>query len=89
MDPSVLLALVFVAILVYALYALFYTPAKIVGAILWRGVTGSVAIWIFNLVAGVWGWHLALNPVSALVVGYLGIPGAAALAWLQHAIGTL
>ena len=45
-----------------------------------RGViVGVVAIFVINLIGASFGLHIALNPVTALPAGILGLPGVAAL----------
>lgn len=50
-------------------------------------VAGGLAIWAVNEVGGPLGFHIGLNPVSAAVVGLLGIPGLLALGLLRLILG--
>jgi inhibitor of the pro-sigma K processing machinery len=47
---------------------------------LWRlaagGVLGAVALMVVNLFGGMFGFSVAVNPFTALAVGFLGLPGA-------------
>ncbi len=58
-------------------------PLELLLKTLGNGIIGGVALWVFNLVAGWFGYHLALNPVSAMIVGMLGVPGLISLGLLQ------
>jgi len=49
-----------------------------------RGViVGVVAIFLINVIGAGFGLHIALNPVTALTAGILGLPGVAALVALN------
>ena len=50
-------------------------------------VAGGLALWAVNQVGGPIGFHIGLNPVSAAVVGLLGIPGLVALGLLRLILG--
>jgi len=39
---------------------------------------------LLNFVGGYFGLHIALNPVTALVVGFLGVPGVVLLLVLRY-----
>ncbi len=51
------------------------TPLSAAFRLLWHSIVGGFALWALNLVGGPFGLHLALNPVSAVVTGLLGLPG--------------
>ncbi len=38
-------------------------------------VLGALAIGGMNFLAGGIGWHIALNPLTAMIAGVLGLPG--------------
>lgn len=57
--------------------------ARIVG----NSIAGGLGIWLVNLVGGLFGLHLGLNPVSAVVVGLLGLPGLIALGIMRWILG--
>ena len=37
---------------------------------------GALALWLVNAFGGLLGLHVAVNPFTALAVGFLGLPGA-------------
>ena len=47
---------------------------------LWRlaagGVLGAIALMVVNVFGGMFGFSVAVNPFTALAVGFLGLPGA-------------
>ncbi|MBL0389027.1 pro-sigmaK processing inhibitor BofA family protein [Tumebacillus sp. ITR2] len=42
-------------------------------------IVGVVALVLVNLAGGYFGFHIGLNPATALTAGLLGLPGVAAL----------
>lgn len=51
--------------------------------LLWRGLTGGLALWALDLAGGPLGFHIGLNPATALAAGFLGVPGLFALTGLR------
>lgn len=79
-EIGVLAAYAFGIILLYIVGYLFLVPLKLVLRLLINSVMGGVFILLFNWIGGCFGLHMALNWISALVVGVLGVPGA--LLWM-------
>jgi len=54
---------------------------------LWRlaagGILGALVLLVVNLVGGLFGFSVAVNPFTAIAVGFLGLPGAALIILLQ------
>lgn len=74
--------IVLYALSLLALYALGYfclVPMKWAGRLLVSAILGAVALFVLNLLGGGMGLHIALNPVTALITGLLGVPGVALL----------
>ena len=44
---------------------------------------GALALWGLNLAGGWFGFQVAVNPFTAMAVGFLGLPGAALVVALQ------
>lgn len=62
---------------------LFLRPAKWLGRLLANGVFGGIMIFIVNMCGGFAGIEIAVNPVTALTAGVLGVPGVLLIAALQ------
>lgn len=58
-------------------------PMKIIIKLVINGVIGGITIWIINLIGANFGFTIALNWITALIVGIFGIPGAVILAIIQ------
>ncbi|GAA4706634.1 pro-sigmaK processing inhibitor BofA family protein [Brevibacillus fulvus] len=54
-------------------------PFRWIGQLALQTVVGAVLLLLCNLVGEMAGFHLPLNPVTALLTGLLRLPGLAAL----------
>ena len=70
-------------LLMYALGWLLFVPLKYLWKLILNGVLGGLLLVVINLVGGLFGVTLAINPVTALIAGFLGIPGVSLLFLLQ------
>jgi inhibitor of the pro-sigma K processing machinery len=86
-DLNVMLAVVFGVFVLYFIGRMLVTPARVVLRIFLTGVLGTVILLVFNLVAGLFGFVIGINAVTALVVGYMGLPGLAMFVLLQKMLG--
>lgn len=75
---NILIILVIVA-LVYGVIKITMLPLKILFKILINSGIGLVMLFLFNIVGESFGMYIAINPITVLVVGVLGIPGIAFL----------
>lgn len=73
-------------LLLFFVGKLFFIPVKFISKLIMNGLVGGILLWIINVFGGTWGISLPLNPVTALLVGFLGIPGVILLAILQYII---
>lgn len=85
-DYTVIIAYVFGLVLLYIIGRVFFMPIKFVIRLLYNGVIGGITLWLLNLVGGYFGLTIAINPVTALVVGFLGIPGIVLLIALKYVL---
>ncbi|NMA58854.1 pro-sigmaK processing inhibitor BofA family protein [Clostridium cochlearium] len=83
MSIGTLLAFIFGLFLLYIIGLLLVIPIKIIGKLIVNGILGGILLLIFNLIGGIFGLNLIINPVTAIVVGFLGIPGVILLLILQ------
>lgn len=82
-NYTVILAYIVGIILLYILGRFLLVPMKVVLKLIYNGILGGVALIVINLVGGLFGFHIALNVVSAFVAGILGIPGVILLIILK------
>ena len=58
-------------------------PMKLIIKLVVNGLIGGITIWLINLIGANFGFTIALNWITALIVGIFGIPGAIVLAIIQ------
>ena len=83
---DIILAYALGLILLYLIGWLLLVPLKFLLRFLINGIIGGVVLWILNLAGGLIGVTIAINPVTALTVGMLGIPGLRLMLLLQFFI---
>lgn len=69
---------------VYIIGVLLVLPIKIIIKLVINGVVGAVALFIINIFGRLVGLTIGINPITALVAGFLGIPGIILLLFLQY-----
>lgn len=84
MDITVVFAYLFGIIILYLLAQIFYVPLKTLVKLIFNGIIGGLLLALFNIVGSYWGLCLAINPITALVAGLLGLPGILLLLVLRY-----
>jgi len=62
-------------LLIWLLGRLFLAPGRWLWRLFLSSLAGGLCLWAINLLGQRWGFELAVNPVTALCVGTLGLPG--------------
>lgn len=76
---------VFLAIgAIYVIGMLLVLPIKIIIKFIINGLIGAILLFIINIFSSLIGITIAINPITALVAGFLGIPGVLLLLFLQY-----
>lgn len=83
MDFLVIIAYAAGVFFLYFLGKLLLIPLKVIFNLIVNAVIGGGVLLVVNLVGGFWGFTVGVNPVTALVVGLLGIPGVFLLVALR------
>ena len=63
----------------FLLGRIFILPIKLILKLVFNSILGGILILAINLIGGMFGLHIAINFVTCIVVGLLGIPGAIVL----------
>ncbi len=87
MDYAAVLAYAFGLLLLYIVGRVLIMPLRIAVKLLYNALIGGVVLLILNFLGGYIGLHIALNPITALVVGFLGVPGVLMLLVLKYILG--
>lgn len=70
-------------LLLYIIGLILVIPIRILMKLLVNGLIGGVVLFFFNLIGGIFGMSLVINPLNAIIVGFLGVPGVILLLILQ------
>ncbi len=86
-DFNSILAFAFAALLLYVILRILLVPFKLIIKLVLNALVGGVLLIIFNFVGAPLGLHVGINVITALVVGFLGIPGLILLILIQLILG--
>lgn len=67
----------------YIVGMLLVIPIRLLIKLLINGLIGGLVLFLFNLIGGFFGLSLVINPLNAVIVGVLGVPGVILLLILQ------
>ena len=62
---------------------LLLVPMRFMWRLVAGGVLGAVTLLLVNLLGGLVGFGVEINPFTAMAVGFLGLPGAALVVALR------
>ena len=79
MEIGIFLAYAVAILLVYIFGKLLVVPAKILGRLMLNSIIGGLFIVFVNVCGANFGIFIPLNIINAIIVGILGVPGAALL----------
>ncbi|MGI1689842.1 MULTISPECIES: pro-sigmaK processing inhibitor BofA family protein [Thermoanaerobacter] len=85
-EYNIIIAYLIGLFLLYFLGWLLVVPRKFLLRIIINGIIGGLILFIINLLGKSIGLYIAINPVTALVAGFLGIPGIILLIILQYIV---
>jgi inhibitor of the pro-sigma K processing machinery len=74
-DMTIAIAYVFGIILLYIIGRMFFMPIKLIFRLIYNGLIGGVMLWAVNFIGSHVGFMIAINPLTALIAGFLGLPG--------------
>lgn len=72
--------------LIILIARLLVLPVRWLLRLVVNGVIGLLVLGLFNLIGSYYGYYLPPNPITALVVGFLGLPGLALLIVVKYFI---
>jgi len=86
-DFNVILAYIFGIILIVLLGRMFLMPIKIIFRLIYNALIGGAMLWLINYAGAYIGFNIAINPITALIAGLLGLPGVVLLIMFKVFIG--
>jgi inhibitor of the pro-sigma K processing machinery len=82
-QPEVVLYFALGLVLLYGLGWLLLVPLRKVLGLIVNSVLGVIALLAVNLIGSGFGYTILVNPFTALLTGFFGVPGVALAALLQ------
>ena len=76
-------ALVIPVVLLFLFIRLCLAPLKLGWKLAVNTASGFICLWLLNLISGFTGILFPINAVTALITGFLGLPGIILLAAIQ------
>lgn len=71
---------------VYVIGVLLVLPIKIIIRLVINGIIGAFALFAINIFGRFIGLTIGINPITALIAGFLGVPGIILLILLQYSL---
>lgn len=87
LDPVTIAAYAFGVLLLYLVARLLLIPVQFLARVAYHAGLGAMGLLVLNRVGALWealDLYVPVNPITALVAGFLGLPGVAALLVLRH-----
>lgn len=86
-DFTAILAYAFGLILLYIIGKALILPLKVLLKLAFNAIIGGIILVFLNAAGEYIGINIAINPITSLVVGFLGVPGVIMLLVLKYIIG--
>ncbi|WP_132246135.1 pro-sigmaK processing inhibitor BofA family protein [Marinisporobacter balticus] len=83
-ELNIILAYAFGLILLYIVGYILLIPIKWTMKLMYNGIIGGIVLILLNLIGSFWNIHIAINPITALIAGILGVPGVVLMVVLQY-----
>lgn len=86
MDFTMILPILIGVAVLFIVLKLLALPMKIIIKLVINGLVGGLIIFVVNLIGANFGFMIDLNWITALIVGFLGVPGVVIVAILQFVL---
>lgn len=83
-DFAAVIAYAIGLLLLYIVGRILIMPLKILVRLFYNGIVGGIVLILINFIGQYIGLKIAINAVTALTVGFLGIPGVVLLLVLRY-----
>lgn len=83
LDFNVVVPFLACIVLLFIFGKIFVWPLKSIFKLIINSILGGVLIYVINIIGMNFNFHIGLNLLTAILVGILGIPGAALLIVLK------
>jgi len=86
MNLSIVFSYLLGLFILYLVARLLLIPLRVIARLLINGIIGGLLLAAFNLVGSYFGLYLAINPITVLVAGLLGVPGVLLLVAVRYIV---
>lgn len=86
MNLAIVFSYLLGLVILYFVARLLLIPLRVIARLLINGIMGGLLLAIFNLIGAQFGLYLAINPITVLVAGLMGIPGVLLLAAIRYIV---
>lgn len=83
MEISIILAYAFGLVLLYVIGYIMLVPIKIILKLMINSIIGGIVLMALNFLGGFVHFYIPINPFTAVITGFLGIPGILMLLFLR------
>lgn len=83
-ELGVILAYAAGLVLLYFVGWILIIPIRYLVKLIINGIIGGILLFLVNLLGGFIGLYIAINPLTAIIAGFLGVPGVILLIVLQY-----
>lgn len=83
MDLGTIFYYIIGLFLLYIIGIILVWPIKKIIKLIGNGILGGLTLLLFNFIGKYFGLSIAINPLNAIIVGFLGVPGVILLLLLQ------
>ncbi|KXG77668.1 pro-sigmaK processing inhibitor BofA family protein [Thermotalea metallivorans] len=83
-ELNIILAYAFGLILLYIAGYILLVPIKIIIKLVYNAIIGGILLFLLNLVGSFFNVGIAVNPITALIAGFLGVPGVILMLVVQY-----
>lgn len=70
-----IIALIIPVLIALLVFRLLFSQVKLIWKIAVNSLSGFLCLWLLNLASGITGIVFEINFITALLVGFLGVPG--------------
>lgn len=86
MDFTMILPILIGVAVLFIVLKLLALPMKIIIKLVINGLVGGLVIFVVNLIGANFGFMIDLTWITALIVGFLGVPGVVIVTILQFVL---
>lgn len=87
MDTNTIITYLACIFFLFLFGRIFILPLKSIVKLIGNSILGGILICVINLIGATFQFHIGLNMITAVVIGFLGIPGSILLIVLKIILG--